>query len=73
MGGSFPPAFLIGEESSTAMQSFRSLQTTVAVERKFRRLVEQWRNEPLFTSSSSEKVMHPAYQRIIDTGGEFRV
>ena len=38
------------------------------VRSKFRRLVEQWRGETLFISSSTEKMTHPAYQRIIGMG-----
>lgn len=38
------------------------------LEHKFRRLVEQWRGETLFISSSTEKMMHPSYQRIIGMG-----
>lgn len=38
------------------------------LERKFRRLVEHWRDETLFISSSTEKMMHPSYQKIIGMG-----
>jgi GAF domain-containing protein len=35
---------------------------------RFAKLVEQWRNETGFMSSTSEAVMHPAYQQIIGMG-----
>lgn len=35
---------------------------------EFRRLVETWRQETLFTSSIQQMAMHPAYQRIIGMG-----
>jgi hypothetical protein len=38
------------------------------LEQKFRRLVKQWREETLFISSSTEKMLHPSYQRIIGMG-----
>ena len=38
------------------------------LEQEFLRLAEQWRAETMFTSSSTEKVMHSVYQRIIGMG-----
>ena len=52
-----PKQPLLTEESSVPL-----------LEQKFQRLVKQWREETLFTSSSTEKVMHPSYQRIIGMG-----
>jgi hypothetical protein len=52
-----PKQPLLTEESSVPL-----------LEQKFRRLVKQWREETLFISSSTEKMMHPSYQRIIGMG-----
>lgn len=38
------------------------------VAREFRELADQWKNETAFVGSLSEKVLHPAYQRIIALG-----
>lgn len=38
------------------------------VERKFRSLAEQWYLDTLFTSSYYEKILHPAYQKILTLG-----
>ena len=35
---------------------------------RFHALAEMWRNDVLFTSSVTEMVLHPAYQRIIGMG-----
>jgi len=35
---------------------------------KFQALASMWRNDVLFTSSVTEMVLHPAYQRIIGMG-----
>jgi transcriptional regulator with GAF, ATPase, and Fis domain len=40
------------------------------IEKKFSILVQQWQNETGFMSSTSEAVIHPAYQRIIGMGEE---
>ena len=39
-------------------------------ERKFVRLAERWRRETLYSSSTHDIVMHPAYQQIIGMGEE---
>ena len=38
------------------------------IEHKFARLAEQWYEETLFSSDYLEKILHPAYQRIIGLG-----
>lgn len=38
------------------------------LETKFRKLADQWRKETMFVSSSSEKLFHPAYLKIIGMG-----
>lgn len=47
-----------------------SLLKEVSLEQTFHSLAKQWREETLFTSSLSDKVMHPAYQQIIGLGAE---
>jgi len=42
--------------------------TTIETEQRFRRLVEQWREETGPISSMTELVQHPAYQEIIRMG-----
>jgi hypothetical protein len=39
-----------------------------SLERKFRQLSKQWENETEMLSDLSQKVIHPAYQRIIGMG-----
>lgn len=41
-----------------------------AKEREFHNLLETWENETEFLSSSRDRYMHPAYQRIIGLGEE---
>jgi hypothetical protein len=38
------------------------------VRRRFEELTRQWKSDCLFTSSTTEIAMHPAYQRIIGLG-----
>lgn len=38
------------------------------IETKFKTLADQWRKETMFVSSSSEKLFHPAYLKIIGMG-----
>jgi hypothetical protein len=38
--------------------------------RRFRDLVDQWKEATIFTSSGTELVLHPAYQQIIGMGPE---
>lgn len=38
------------------------------VEPVFRRLVKEWRHETRYSSSSHDKILHPAYQQIIGLG-----
>lgn len=39
-----------------------------SLQQAFQTLAEQWRREAMMLSSSTEKVLHPAYQRIIGLG-----
>ena|SRR5215813_1104719 len=45
-----------------------SLLKEVATERIFQSLAKQWREETMFLSSLTQKVLHPAYQQIIGLG-----
>src|SRR5438067_2403633 len=38
------------------------------IEQRFRDLVDQWKEATEFTSSTTEMVLHPAYQQIIGMG-----
>jgi len=44
------------------------LQIQIPVEKRFRRLAREWRNEIELSSSMTEIVMHPKYQSIIGLG-----
>ncbi len=52
----------------TALPESPALPPATLLEQKFRRLVKQWREETLFISSSTERVLHPSYQKIIGMG-----
>ncbi|HWY86669.1 MAG TPA: hypothetical protein VNX28_08090 [Gemmataceae bacterium] len=41
-----------------------------STEQRFRELARQWKEETQYTSSTTEMVMHPAYQQIIGMGRE---
>lgn len=43
-------------------------ETEVAVEQNFRQLVTEWKSATALTSSGTELLLHPAYQRIIGLG-----
>jgi len=43
-------------------------QPTIEDEKEFRQLVEKWHTEVMFVSSTTERIMHSAYQRIIGMG-----
>ncbi len=56
------PVFLAGEPVEAA--------EALSIERRFRDLVRQWKDATEFTSSTTQMVMHPAYQQIIGMGKE---
>src|SRR5258708_2243386 len=39
-------------------------------EERFRRLAELWKEDTLFSSSTTEMALHPAYQQIIGLGSQ---
>src|SRR5438105_2382026 len=47
----------------------QSLPLTVTSQRRFRCLVQKWKRAQVFTSSTSQMVLDPAYQEIIGIGG----
>jgi hypothetical protein len=47
-----------------------SVQPTPEKKRKFERLAQQWRDDMMFSSDTTERILHPAYQRIIGMGGD---
>ena len=48
--------------------AYTSVAKAEILRREFARLVGQWRTETRFSSSATEKVLHPAYQSIIAMG-----
>jgi hypothetical protein len=69
--GSGGPTLAQAEQESTAVGiSSGWLVRGADVARTFLQLVDRWRAETRFSSSSREIVFHPAYQRIIGLGPE---
>jgi hypothetical protein len=63
----------MGEDESKPVHAeqapgFTSQSPESRLEDRFRGLVRQWKEATQFTSSSTEMVMHPAYQQIIRMG-----
>jgi hypothetical protein len=58
------------EASDLSIQATGDRESSVELERRFRQLVREWKEATLFTSSGSEMLLHPAYQRIIGLGKE---
>jgi len=56
------------EATAKAFGLIEPLRLVLDLEREFQRLYQTWRAETRFTSSATEKAMHPAYQRIIGMG-----
>jgi hypothetical protein len=46
----------------------RAKEVPAAVERKFSALAEEWRNATMLSSSSTDRLSHPAYLKIIGMG-----
>jgi len=51
-------------------QNKRKQSDAQNLRREFRKHSKAWRDETVFTSSVSDIVLHPSYQRIIGLGGE---
>jgi hypothetical protein len=51
-----------------ALPSHLTYQDEESLRQAFEALAAKWRRETMMLSSSSEKVLHPAYQRIIGLG-----
>lgn len=58
----------IQKNTVTFMSSLDVSTTAADVEQKFRRLADQWRNETMFSSSSTDRLSHDAYLKIIGMG-----
>src|SRR5438132_14417997 len=61
------PATGSGSGSTAVLPSSVPIDMS-STERTFRELAERWRADTAVTSSSTELVLHPAYQRIIGLG-----
>lgn len=63
---------LHGTEDSLAFQALSSQDRDAAlsIEGSFRQLAAEWKTATAFTSSGTEMLLHPAYQRIIGIGKE---
>lgn len=58
----------VGTTPARLNETASKLKTGGPVEQKFSTLAEEWRKETGHLSSITQKVMHPAYQRIIGMG-----
>ena len=54
--------------STAALPSFSIQVEEEELRQTFEALAAQWRRETMALSSSTEKILHPAYQRIIGLG-----
>lgn len=63
---------LLGTGDSPALQapSSQDKDSEPSIEGSFRQLVGEWKAATAFTSSGTEMLLHPAYQRIIGMGQE---
>jgi hypothetical protein len=59
---------IAGEEKRIFYSLAGLASVAVPVEIQFERLAREWKSETFFQSSTSMKMMHPAYQRIIGLG-----
>jgi hypothetical protein len=41
-----------------------------SIEERFKKLAKEWRDETWFSSSTKDRIEHPAYQKIIKIGPE---
>src|ERR1700687_4065288 len=58
------------EPAATQAPIFTSRPAESRLEDHFRELARQWKEATEFTSSTTQMVMHPAYQQIIGMGRE---
>ncbi|HEX8163530.1 MAG TPA: hypothetical protein VF538_16790 [Pyrinomonadaceae bacterium] len=56
---------LQGEVEARAQEQAKAAERIAEVERKFRSLAEQWYLETMFSSAYLDKILHPAYQKIL--------
>lgn len=62
------PADFAGKQVELLVKPLDQATDAVLLEQRFRKLVQQWKQDTEFLSSISEMATHPAYQQIIGMG-----